>query len=38
VYSAITQTIRLREPDGKAERISVGAGSHEFHFTWGRTQ
>jgi hypothetical protein len=38
VYSVIGQTVRLREPDGKTEQISIGPGSHEFHFTWGRAQ
>jgi hypothetical protein len=38
VYSTVAQILRLREPDGKTEQISVGAGSHEFHFTWGRAQ
>jgi hypothetical protein len=38
VYSAVAQTVRLREPDGRIEQISVGPGSHEFHFTWGPTQ
>ncbi len=38
VYSTVVQTVRLREPDGKTEQISVDPGSHEFHFTWGRTQ
>ena len=38
VYSTVAQTVRLREPDGKTEQISVDAGSHESHFTWGRAQ
>jgi hypothetical protein len=38
VYSAVAQTVRLREPDGQTAQIGVEPGSHEFSFTWERPQ
>jgi hypothetical protein len=38
VYSAVAQTLRLRQPDGRLEQIAVNPGNHEFSLNAERSR